>query len=278
MCYSLGYAKPVLIKDWHQASPDVEAVYGAAAANCRFSCEFTERDPERVKDIRVTFALADGQNIVIDDIGRHKEKSDPFQSAIADFFERLKVFPGGRLLEIGSRNRSGNVHRDRVPVGMEYVGLDIVPGDNVDVVADVHDLKGVFRQASFDAVFSLSTFEHLAMPWKVVLEINHILRKNGLVFVGSHQAWPLHEEPCDFWRFSVHGWDALFNVATGFRILEGVYGWPGSVVPHTLHPYFVGLWDQPAWLATGVLCEKITDTNLRWDVAVDDILGAQYPQ
>ena len=68
-------------------------------------------------------------------------------------------------------------------------------GTNVDVVADAHELSSSFPRGNFHAVFALSVFEHLAMPWKVVLEPNAILAHGALVFVQTPQTYPLHNEP-----------------------------------------------------------------------------------
>ena len=58
------------------------------------------------------------------------------------------------------------------------------------------------------------------MPWKVALEINKILRVGGKVYTHSHQAWPLHDIPFDYFRFSDQAWHGLFNAHTGFCIID----------------------------------------------------------
>ena len=78
-----------------------------------------------------------------------------------------------RVLEIEARARSGITHRERFSPPAKYVGLDISPGPNVDVVGDAQHLSRVVT-GKFDAVFSVATFEHLLMPWKVVLELNKV--------------------------------------------------------------------------------------------------------
>jgi SAM-dependent methyltransferase len=116
----------------------------------------------------------------------------------------------------GARNSTGVLKRALIPATWEYVGLDVAADDNVDVIGDAHALRRSFKKDSFDAVFALAVFEHLIMPWKAVLEINHILRRGGLFLAVTHQTFPLHEEPWDYFRFSAHSWRALFNQHTGF--------------------------------------------------------------
>ena len=62
-----------------------------------------------------------------------------------------------------------------------YTGIDIVAGENVDVVGDAHQLSEYFDEDCFDAVFSISTFEHLAMPWKAAIEINRVMKTGGVL-------------------------------------------------------------------------------------------------
>jgi hypothetical protein len=63
-----------------------------------------------------------------------------------EFAERIRTMPQGTMLEIGSRARSGVIRRGVAPPGWEYVGLDIVPGPNVDVVGDAHELSASCRR------------------------------------------------------------------------------------------------------------------------------------
>ena len=46
--------------------------------------------------------------------------------------------------------------------------------------------------------------------------------------------WPLHAEPWDFWRISVHGWASILNEETGFEILDTYEVGRSSIVPITV--------------------------------------------
>lgn len=69
------------------------------------------------------------------------------------------------------------------------------------------------------------------MPWKVVLEMNKVLKKGGVGFIFTHQTTQLQEPPLDFWRYSIYSWDALFNAHTGFEILDRAMYLPNCVLP-----------------------------------------------
>ena len=152
---------------------------------------------------------------------------DPYHAVFADFIARVNERDGPRILELGAR---GSRADPRLRGDGEYVGFDIHPGPNVDVVGDVHELSRLVTGA-FDAVYAISTFEHLAMPWKAILEINAVLAEGGLLFVATHQSWPPHELPWDFWRYSPAAFQALLTPHTGFEILRAESGLPAMIVP-----------------------------------------------
>jgi SAM-dependent methyltransferase len=160
--------------------------------------------------------------------------------------------PGARILEIGSRAVSplAKPRVDDFPLAAQFVGVDIHPGRGVDVVCDAHALSSVFKPASFDYVFSLSVFEHLAAPWLVAAEINRVLTVGGEVMVSVPFAWPLHETPSDFWRFSDKGLERLFSPELGFSVIESrmngeirlIPEWRDVLVELPLHPSFNHSW------------------------------------
>jgi SAM-dependent methyltransferase len=202
---------------------------------------------------------------------------DPFHEQFGYFVDAVNKLDRPRVLEIGSRNVSGNVRRHLFPSVSEYVGFDIHAGDNVDVVGDAHRLSEALPRDHFDAVFCISVFEHLAMPWKVAVEMNRVLRKGGLVFVATHPTWPPHELPWDFWRYGSEAFKVLFNAGSGFELERVTEGLPCSIIPHgSADP---GVARTPGFLGVAVTARKIAeaDPELRWNVSVDEILRSSYP-
>ncbi len=111
--------------------------------------------------------------------------------------------PGMRILEIGSREVTGESNARKEFSKAEYVGFDYYPGRNVDVVGDAHKLSSYFeREDKFDIVFSSACFEHFAMPWIVVIEIAKLLKVGGIVFVETHFSFSSHERPWHFFQCS----------------------------------------------------------------------------
>ena len=154
------------------------------------------------------------------------------------FLEKLKENSTGVLLEIGSRARSGKTYRDWFPNTMSYIGLDVTDGPNVDIIGDAHHITRYIK-TKVDFVFSISTFEHLLMPWKAVIEINKVMSPGGVIFTQSHQTWTIHETPWDFWRFTRDGWSGLFNRHTGFEIVQTSYAQRSAYIP--------SFWTQPGY-------------------------------
>lgn len=64
-----------------------------------------------------------------------------------------KRFRGKRVLDVGSLNVNGT--NRRLFNGGSYLGVDILPGDGVDLVGTVHDVQG-----EFDVIISTEMLEH----------------------------------------------------------------------------------------------------------------------
>lgn len=258
-------------------SPDVAAAINPNADHARFDEWIMLPDPQRGRDFTLRLHLTDQTVIETDSVHENARAGDAGHGCWYRFLDSLHKFETGDALEIGSRARSAITRRQLVPSHLGYVGLDIMPGRNVDVVGDAHRLSEVFGPRKFVAAFSLSVFEHLAMPWKVVIELNRVLRPGGLVFVNSPQTWPLHEEPWDFWRFSAHSWPCLFNAMTGFEIVEVAQGEPARVHALWDSPVVRDMSDSPAFLSSNVIARKIGETSLDWSVPIAVTSEHSYP-
>lgn len=99
----------------------------------------------------------------------------------------------------------------------KYVGMDIVPGTNVDIVSD--DLyKYPFADNSFDIVISGSTIEHIEDIYSFVKEITRI--SNNLIFILAPNSAPEHKHPIDCWRIFPDGMKFLLEKVAGLKILK----------------------------------------------------------
>lgn len=129
--------------------------------------------------------------------------------------------PGMRILEIGSREVTGESDARREFSKAEYIGFDYYPGKNVDVVGDAHKLSSYFKEdEKFDIIYSSACFEHFAMPWIVAVEITKLLKVGGIVFIETHFSYRSHERPWHFFQFSDMALRTLFSPALGFECIE----------------------------------------------------------
>jgi len=200
----------------------------------------------------------------------------PTQDVYMQFLQSLENKPGA-FLEIGSRARSGVSRRSVAPANWTYTGLDIMQGENVDVVGDAHQLSRILTTERFDAVMAISVLEHILMPWKFVIELNRVMNTGGVGFFLSHQCWPLHDSPWDYWRFSDQAWGALLNRATGFEIIEAKMGEPVYVVPVKAHDSTNFGMGQFGYGSSVVMFRKVGETTLDWPVEVEAITETHYP-
>ena len=234
------------------------------------------QDPAAVASATLLIGLHGAPDVRIGDLGA--ALNDPAHAVATRFQSMLAQAPPGRLLEVGARARSGIVRRDLVPPGWEYSGFDIAAGPNVDVLGDAHQLSRHYPAQHFDAVSAYSVLEHLLMPWKFVIELNRVLKPGALGLFTTHQCWPLHDQPWDFWRFSDQAWAALLNPATGFEIIEARMGEPAFIVANKCHAQTAFAEVPAGALASFVLFRKTGETGLDWNVDLGAITKTSYPK
>lgn len=122
----------------------------------------------------------------------------------------LRIRPGMLVLDVGSLDVNGT-HRPLVEAqGGRYVGLDIVPGPNVDVVTE--PFRYPFADATFDVVLSGSAMEHVTAIWRWVPELARVLKPSGQLVITTHTAWEEHRHPLDCWRIMPDGMRYLFDL------------------------------------------------------------------
>ena len=193
---------------------------------------------------------------------------------------KLRNLEAPKVLEIGSRNVSNVLHRDLFPNASEYVGFDVLAGENVDVVGDVHQLSDYVPENYFDIVYSTSVFEHLMFPWKAALEINKVLKVGGYVMTRTHPVWPEHEMPWDFWRFPRNSFLSIFNGVTGFEVEHTIEGRPMRAFPLVTDSPMKDMHRYKLNASVFCLARKTCDYDrekLKWDMKIDDVVDTMYP-
>lgn len=128
------------------------------------------------------------------------------RSALYRSFRSLTPRLQGNILDIGCGSKP---YEDLFSHASTYVGLDIETSGHdhkrskVDVYYDGTTIP--FGNESFDAVVSFETFEHVFNLDELLIEISRVLKIDGYLMFSIPFAWPEHEQPYDFGRYTSFG-------------------------------------------------------------------------
>ncbi|HMT09556.1 MAG TPA: methyltransferase domain-containing protein [Pyrinomonadaceae bacterium] len=153
-------------------------------------------------------------------------------NVLAEFAEAVREMSSPRVLELGTKrlyDERTSMHRELVPNAGEFLGADISAGQDVDIVVDVHELADKLGDESFDVIISCSSFEHFKYPHLAAHQIMRTLRIGGAVFIQTHQAYPIHAAPYDYFRFSREAMNGLFGTKMGFDVIATDYEFPSRI-------------------------------------------------
>jgi SAM-dependent methyltransferase len=127
--------------------------------------------------------------------GSAMQNCKAFYDCYASHFNDAPV----RVIEIGSQNVNGTI-RDVCPSNVEYIGVDFVAAEGVDVVLeDPYVLP--FDDHYANIIVSSSCFEHSEMFWLLFLDIMRVLKSKGLFYLNVPSNGSFHRYPVDCWRF-----------------------------------------------------------------------------
>lgn len=195
----------------------------------------------------------------------------PGEQAFPSFIERARAMHAPRVLELGTRQAiPGRSTRKQYlfPNASEYVGSDIEHGVDVDVVADVHRLSHFVGEAAFDIIITEAGFEHFKYPHLAAHEIMKTLRPGGLVFVQTHQTFPIHAVPYDYFRFSTDALRSLFGKRMGMHVHAAGYGSPAAIYSHVDPAGHLA----PAFLHVNLFAEKVAATPMEYIYEFDCLI------
>lgn len=90
-----------------------------------------------------------------------------------------------------------------------YVGVDVVPGPQVDLVGGVEALP--VPDASFDLVLCTQVLEHVDSPARAIAELRRVTAPGGRVLLSTHGVQVYHPSPGDYWRWTRTGLEKAFR-------------------------------------------------------------------
>jgi len=117
----------------------------------------------------------------------------------------ISEFATGKVLDIGCGDKpfySYIESQTDLYVGIEYPKSPPL-NKNIDIVAAADKLP--VKSRSFNFIILSQVLEHLETPLDALKEIKRVLKSNGRVFVSWPFLYPIHEEPRDFYRYTVYG-------------------------------------------------------------------------
>lgn len=106
----------------------------------------------------------------------HPSQQQFFQS-VKDCFPAM--FAGVRVLDVGSLDINGSLRS--MFTNSTYVGIDLGPGKNVDIVSKGHEFKS---DTPFDTIVSANCLEHDMFYRDTLRNMVSLLRSGGLMVLG----------------------------------------------------------------------------------------------
>ena len=145
----------------------------------------------------------------------HIESFQVMEYFVENYMDSTKEY---NILDVGSYDVSGSYRSLFNNAKWEYIGLDIVPGPNVDIVA-----KGPYNfglNKKFDVIISGNCLEHVEAPWLWIKEVEKSIRTGGLLCIVMPFNLGEHRFPVDCYRILPDGFNYLLCKHSKFELIE----------------------------------------------------------
>lgn len=128
------------------------------------------------------------------------------------------------IYDLGSQDVNGSYRSIFSETQWKYHGIDMVPGNNVDIVLRTPYSWCEILSDSADVVISGQAFEHIQYFWITILEVTRILKPGGIVCILVPSSGPEHRYPQDCWRYYPDGLVSIADFAK-LEVLETSTQW-----------------------------------------------------
>lgn len=193
--------------------------------------------------------------IPVTDVVTLADGFDTDDATTVGFVDRLRAQSGPYVVEVGTRRADESTpthHADWLPADGTLIMSDAFPGLDVDVVADAETMTP-FESDVYDAVVCCFTLEHIPRPWRAIEAFARILRPGGELYVATHQTFPVHGYPSDYFRFTTEAL-ALLGEDAGLIVESTDYTFPCAIQPEI----DLARWNSaaPSWLIVSARYRK----------------------
>lgn len=158
------------------------------------------------------------------------------------------------ILELGTLRWEANrpTHHMEWFEDADWTLADTQEGIDSDIATDAHHLTE-FGDERFDSVIAVSVWEHLERPWLAAEAVARVMRPGATLYIATHQTFPIHGYPDDFFRFSDRALRLIFEDA-GLEVIDAGYSYRAQIVP----PAVVTRWNPhaEAWLNVDLVAVK----------------------
>ncbi len=126
------------------------------------------------------------------------------------YLKRVMPSVAGPIIEVGSKDYGSTASFRDFYEDREYVGIDMQPGKNVDLVVDLTNGIGNLPASHFALGICCSVLEHVTRPWVFAEHLTSVIRPGGALYLSAPWVWRYHPYPDDYFRFSWRGIMELF--------------------------------------------------------------------
>lgn len=135
------------------------------------------------------------------------------------FFSQAKTYLKGKLIDIGCGIKP---YKEKLaPFIKEHVGVDHEGTSHskseINLFGTAYNIP--VENDQFDSAICTAVLEHLEEPEQAIRECYRVLKPSGIAIYSVPFIWHVHEAPRDFYRYTCHGLQYLFEKA-GFEIIE----------------------------------------------------------
>ena len=179
-----------------------------------------------------------------------------YNHCMVDSLNSIKPLSGLRVLDVGASPHGYALERSLSLGVCEYVGIGLDIKDNINIITKTSTGRLTYMNAEqlafddneFDAIITMSTFEHIGDVGKALSEFRRVLKPNGCVLINFEPIWT-----CSYGHHLHHLGDIAKLVPDWGHLLMS---------KDEMMKYLNDCWPQDATLSVPEACVWIYEDNV----------------